>query len=236
MVTVKIATWNVNGLRARLPFGQSLLIQHEDHGRQEFVVLTPSDEPAFNIEGPGLILALPPDHPFFEQVSFMAAEELPEYEAIVKRVSASQPASASAADREKLLGLPFSYIEPRHRLGLLDEELAQRILKGRNLFRENLPDLLKGEIEFYDPDNYNAASSLQDNILLGIQYQQPFGNRIKRGTHPIRNGLGGIQVLKHLAQVKIKDQQACRSDEGKQRDHRRNGKSEHCRLPQRSEP
>jgi len=128
-----------------------------------------------------LFADLPPDHPFFEQVSFMAAEELPDYDAIVKRVPAGDPASASPADRAKLLGLPFSYIEPRHRLGLLDDDLAGRILKGRTLFREHLPEALRDSIEFYDRDNYNAASSLQDNILLG---------RIAYGVAGAQDGIG----------------------------------------------
>jgi putative ABC transport system ATP-binding protein len=129
-----------------------------------------------------LFADLPPDHPFFEQVSFMAAEELPDYEAIVNRVPAANPTSASAQDREKLLGLPFSYIEPRHRLGLLDETMTERILEGRALFRENLPEELRRAIEFYDPHNYNAASSLQDNILAGRIAYGIAGAQEKIGT------------------------------------------------------
>ena len=35
------------------------------------------------------------------------------------------------------------------------------------MFSENMPDDLRGTIEFYEADNYIAASNLQDNILFG---------------------------------------------------------------------
>ncbi|MFV2092303.1 MAG: ABC transporter ATP-binding protein, partial [Hyphomicrobiales bacterium] len=114
-----------------------------------------------------LFAGLAPDHPFFEQVSFMTADDLPEFEAILKRLAGVPLAQADATDKSRLLGLPFSYIEPRHRLGLLDRELMDLVLKGRALFASRLPEALKSAVEFYDPDRYNAASSLQDNILLG---------------------------------------------------------------------
>src|SRR6185312_14561388 len=34
-------------------------------------------------------------------------------------------------------------------------------------FRRDLPEEAKGEIEFFDPERYNASASLQDNILFG---------------------------------------------------------------------
>jgi putative ABC transport system ATP-binding protein len=63
--------------------------------------------------------------------------------------------------------LPFPYVEARHRLGLIDEAMERRLLEARRQFAANLPDRLKDRIEFYDRDRYNAAASLQDNILFG---------------------------------------------------------------------
>jgi len=114
-----------------------------------------------------LFADLPPDHPFFEQVSFMSADDLPEYDAIVKRTSTAGLTNASAQDRAKLLSLPFSYVEPRHRLGLLDEDLETKIVEARRRFHENLPAADTGAIEFYQADRYNTASSLKDNFLFG---------------------------------------------------------------------
>jgi putative ABC transport system ATP-binding protein len=58
-------------------------------------------------------------------------------------------------------------VEPRHRLKLLDEDIKNRILAARTNFRDNLPQDLAGSIEFYDPETYNSASSIEANILFG---------------------------------------------------------------------
>lgn len=110
---------------------------------------------------------LPPDHPFFEQLSFMDAHDIPEYEAVLARVSGVQHDQISLEDRAQLFRLPFAYIEQQHRLSLLDDALKQTLLEARKTFRETLPEDLEASIEFYDPEQYNSASTLQDNILLG---------------------------------------------------------------------
>lgn len=114
-----------------------------------------------------LFADLPPDHPFFEQVSFMSPDDLPEYEAVVKRTTGANLAAATEEDKARLLSLPFSYVEPRHRLGLLNEDLEEQVLEARVHFHEHLPAEMAGTIEFYDVDQYNSASSLKDNILFG---------------------------------------------------------------------
>jgi ABC-type multidrug transport system fused ATPase/permease subunit len=41
------------------------------------------------------------------------------------------------------------------------------------VFHDELPEALKGAVEFFEPDRYNAATNLQDNILFGkIAYGQ----------------------------------------------------------------
>ena len=114
-----------------------------------------------------LFADLPPDHPFFEQLSFMSAEQIPDYQAALSRVQNQTFATASSEDRALIMRLPFLYIEPRHRLSLVDDELRQRIVTARNRFREELPDELHGAVEFYDPETFNRAASIQDNILAG---------------------------------------------------------------------
>ena len=114
-----------------------------------------------------LFADLPPDHPFFEQLSFMSPDEIPEYQVALARV-ANQPFEAAAEDdRQRFIRLPFAYIEPRHRMGLLDEETMAGLLDLRRAFHADLPSDLKGMIEFYDPASYNRNASVQDNMLLG---------------------------------------------------------------------
>src|SRR3546814_10645911 len=69
---------------------------------------------------------LPPGHPFFEQFSFIGDDDLPEFRTIVTRVDKAGIAALDPASRQLLLGLPFNYVEARHRLGLVDDTMAAR--------------------------------------------------------------------------------------------------------------
>ena len=116
---------------------------------------------------------LPPGHEFFEQFSFIAHDDLPDYQALLARTRKQAPDAMRDDDRERLLGLPFKLIPARHRLGLIDDAFKSRLLAARRVFREKLPEDLAGAVAFYDPDSYNAAATLQDNILFGkIAYGQ----------------------------------------------------------------
>jgi ABC-type multidrug transport system fused ATPase/permease subunit len=114
-----------------------------------------------------MFAGLPPDHEFFEQFSFISAEELPELTAILAAADAGGIAGLNRAQRDKLLALPFRLVAARHRLDILDEKMQQRLLDARRVFRRDLPEEAKGQIEFFDPERYNASASLQDNILFG---------------------------------------------------------------------
>jgi putative ABC transport system ATP-binding protein len=110
---------------------------------------------------------LPPGHPFFEQFSFIEADELPDFRVLVQRCEKSGVSSLGEEDRRRMLGLPFRYIEARHRLGLIDEALEARIVGVRGAIAERIDEHDPGAVEPYMPEAYNAAASLQDNILFG---------------------------------------------------------------------
>jgi putative ABC transport system ATP-binding protein len=63
--------------------------------------------------------------------------------------------------------LPLRYIEARHRLGLIDAAMEERILAARRAFAANLPANLRDSVEFYDIERYNSTATLQDNVLFG---------------------------------------------------------------------
>jgi len=114
-----------------------------------------------------LFADLPPDHEFFEQFSFISANDLPEFGAILGRIGADGPRALPRADRTKLLSLPFKLIPARHRLDVLDDTMQNRLLEARRVFRADLPAEARSQIEFFDAEHYNAAASVQDNILFG---------------------------------------------------------------------
>jgi ABC-type transport system involved in cytochrome bd biosynthesis fused ATPase/permease subunit len=114
-----------------------------------------------------LFADLPPDHEFYQQFSFIRAEDLPDYQALVARADPSNLGKLDENDRQRLLALPFKLINARHRLGLITRELEGKILEARKVFRENLPPELASSVAFFEPDAYNEAASVQDNVLFG---------------------------------------------------------------------
>jgi energy-coupling factor transporter ATP-binding protein EcfA2 len=120
-----------------------------------------------------LFADLPPDHEYFRQFSFINPEDLPDYKTLLSRADPSNLEALPEADRQRLLSLPFKLAPARHRLGLIDDALQSRVLDARRLFREKLPERFTKSIAFFDPDQYNPAATLQDNILFGrIAYGQ----------------------------------------------------------------
>jgi putative ABC transport system ATP-binding protein len=114
-----------------------------------------------------LFADLPPDHSFFEQYSFISANDLPEFAAILARTEKGGTTALARPDRTRLLSLPFKLIPARHRLDVIGEAMQQRLLAARRIFRADLPAAARTQIEFFDAARYNAAASVQDNILFG---------------------------------------------------------------------
>ena len=73
---------------------------------------------------------LPPGHSLFEQFSFIGAEELPEFAAILRR-SRSDEAPDQGGARRGFSRCPSQYIEARHRLGLIDDDLKIQFVQAR---------------------------------------------------------------------------------------------------------
>jgi putative ABC transport system ATP-binding protein len=147
-----------------------------------------------------LFADLPPDHEYFRQFSFIAADELPEYRALVARADPNRLEALSAGDRDRLLALPFRLSPARHRLGLLTPELLDRVLVARRHFRENLPEACDGAIAFFDPAAYNGPSTIQDNIIFGkVAFGQ--AGAAARITELISEVLGEQGLRERVTQV-----------------------------------
>jgi ABC-type multidrug transport system ATPase subunit len=113
-----------------------------------------------------LFVDLPPGHEFFDQFSFISAEELPEFQAILGRAARGLDGLVES-DRQKLMALTFKMIPARHRLGLIDDPIRERLIEARRAFAADLPEDLKGEIAFFDNAAYTPGATIQDNILFG---------------------------------------------------------------------
>ncbi len=125
-----------------------------------------------------LFSGLSPDNPLFEQYSFISADDLPNVRLLLQRLGGKGAEAVPEADRIRLMTLPLRYVEARHRLGLIDAAMEDRLLAARRAFRAGLPAPLQGAVEFYDFGRYNDAATLQDNILFGrLVYGQAQGDQ-----------------------------------------------------------
>jgi len=107
-----------------------------------------------------------PESELFQRFSFIDAEDLPEFNALLQRSGEGDVERLHESDRERLLSLPFMLTVGRHRLGLVDATIQASIVEARRrLFHE------LGEenpfVQFYDSAHYSPAMTVQDNILFG---------------------------------------------------------------------
>ena len=140
------------------------------------------------------------DNPFFDQLDYMDADELPEYRAALNRIGQMRLEEISSADQKLILKLPFSYIESRNRLGLLDDELKSTIVEARRKLRETLEELETPPVSFYDPDRYNAAASVLDNVLLG-RISSTVAEAPERVTNAIRKLLAEMELTDDIFRI-----------------------------------
>jgi ABC-type multidrug transport system fused ATPase/permease subunit len=108
-----------------------------------------------------------PSEEFIAQFSFISADHLPDFQAILARLGKDGIKGLKKEDRTRLLSLPFKLIVSRHRLDAIDETLMGRIVEARRVFAADLPDEFRSSIEFFADDRYNAAATIQDNLLFG---------------------------------------------------------------------
>jgi len=113
-----------------------------------------------------------PDSDLFEQYSFITPEDLPEFQVFVSKYRKGKMAAISDRDKARLLALTFRLVASRHRLGIMDESMPRRVVAARLEFSRRYSG--RDDIcEFFQPDRFSAALSIQDNILFGrVAYEQ----------------------------------------------------------------
>ena len=107
-----------------------------------------------------------PGSEMFERFSFISADDLPRFRALLARCGGGAFDSLDSEDRVMLLSLPFLLIPARHRLGLVDDSFRDSLLRARRVFAEGFGDG-PPPVDFFDRNAFNSGVSVQDNILFG---------------------------------------------------------------------
>jgi ABC-type multidrug transport system fused ATPase/permease subunit len=147
-----------------------------------------------------LFAGLHPEHALFEEFSFISADDLPVFEGILKRMEIAGVEKLLQPPRERLLSLAFKLVAARDPLDLIDEKMQQRILEARRAFAARLPEELRGSVEFFDPERYNAAASVQENVLFGTIVRGESGGR-ERVRAAITEVLDELDLRRSLIEV-----------------------------------
>lgn len=133
------------------------------------------------------------EDPFFDQLTYMSADELPEYKEILSRIGLKKSSDVSNKDYIMIMRLPLAYTEEKNRLGLLPEELKDKILAARTNLRKKLEEQKEMPISFYETDTYNEAATIQDNVLLGR-----ISSKVPEGTERVTSAIRDLLEEMHL--------------------------------------
>lgn len=137
----------------------------------------------------------------FERFSFIRAEDLPEYRQLLKQTSA-EGTDWDTPSSTKFLALTFRLCPARHRLGLIDSAIQQRIVQARFALAERLEANPGAElqIEFFDVERFNHSLSLMDNMLFGrLAYGQASArDRVTKLIHRVVDQLGLESDVRHV--------------------------------------
>jgi putative ABC transport system ATP-binding protein len=115
-----------------------------------------------------IFAGLPLGHALFERYSFGSGldfDRLNELATLLTKHDMRLPFDA-VAERD-FVALALGYIEPRHRLNLLDDRLQRRILRARVSFKLHLPADAAEDVDFYDTGKVMLGASLRDNLMFG---------------------------------------------------------------------
>ncbi len=107
-----------------------------------------------------------PDSELFEKYSFISADDLPGFTKLLSRAEELGIPGLDEDERVRLFSLTFKLVPSQHRLGLIDEQMQSRLVEARRELAERLT-AMETSVAGFDADHFNAALSLQDNILFG---------------------------------------------------------------------
>ncbi|SDQ89990.1 ABC transporter ATP-binding protein/permease [Pseudovibrio sp. Tun.PSC04-5.I4] len=107
------------------------------------------------------------DSDLLNRYSFISREDLPEFERIVQDArNKNHTKRIKENDRDRLIALALKLVPAKHRLGVLDDEMQDKIVAARAQFMETVGKD-NARFEFFDPDTYLTTLSIEDNLVFG---------------------------------------------------------------------
>ncbi len=150
-----------------------------------------------------LFMDLPSDHEFFSRYDLVNAEDLEQFDRIL-RVLRKQKSIAKLGNKDKVLIRSISYklVSGRHRLDMLSDDMKQRVVKLRKDFAQSLDETARSHINYFSPDTYNPLVSIRENIIFGRIVYGRLGAHKKVQTI-ILNVLQSLNLMPPIYEVGI---------------------------------
>lgn len=110
---------------------------------------------------------LPAGNSLLAEFSVIRIEDLPQFRPVVDKARRDGAKALKGAERAMVLSVPFKLVPLRDRHVTIGPAFKEKMLEARHNFADGLPAALKGKVEFFDPERFNSALTLRDNILFG---------------------------------------------------------------------
>jgi putative ABC transport system ATP-binding protein len=104
---------------------------------------------------------------FFQGYNFIPVEEMPIYEALVRKFNSGPISTVDGMSRRKMQRITLNIISAKHSFGLLDTTFKEKTLLVRRSFRETIPAHLHRYIRFFDSNTINPELSIRENLIHG---------------------------------------------------------------------
>lgn len=108
-----------------------------------------------------------PDQQLFESFTFIDEEKLKQLKVVITALNRSGKDNLDEDSKKLLISLVFQIIVDRHRFGFVTDDIQEKVVAARKVFREKLPSEKHVSIAFFDQPEFNAQLSNRCNLLMG---------------------------------------------------------------------
>ena len=150
-----------------------------------------------------LFMDLPSDHEFFSRYDLVNAEDLEQFDRILRTLKKRKTITKLVTkDKVLIRSISFKLVSGRHRLDMLSDDMKQRVVKLRKKFTQKLDDNSRSHIDRFSPDRYNSLVSIRENIIFGRIVYGRLGSH-KKVQAVILNVLQSLNLMPPIYEVGI---------------------------------
>jgi len=106
-----------------------------------------------------------PDSELFAEYSIILPEDLADFRTVLRKIDDKGRQALAPRERQMFLSLSLRVVVGRHRLGIPDPAMQERVVAARLEFQRRFAE--REVVDFYDPQRFSPELSIQDNILFG---------------------------------------------------------------------